>query len=122
MTARDKLIDLLTHDIPSGDHRGTLAFSARVAVVIADHLIASGVTFADATDNNVGHKWIPVTERLPSNGELVLALSSEYTEYQVGMLAECEEEQCGIVCVGDGVELYRITHWMPMPEPPKGVE
>lgn len=34
---------------------------------IADYLIANGVTFA--TDNHVGGKWIPVTERLPELGE-----------------------------------------------------
>ena len=122
MTTREKLIDLMTHDIPSGDHRGTLAFSSRVAGAIADHLIANGATVQDVTDNNVGNKWIPVEERLPSKSESVLALSSEYMEYQIGWLAECEEEQCGIVCVGDGVELFRITHWMPLSPPPKGVE
>lgn len=65
-------------------------------------------------------KWIPVTDRLPEEGKEVLALSPEYEEYQIGWLAKCEEEQCGVVCVGDGIELYKVTHWMPLPEPPKG--
>ena len=66
---------------------------------LADHLIANGVTIA--TDNN---KWIPVTERLPEKtGEHILVcysdgwISDQYTP------------------VDDGV-----THWMPLPEPPKG--
>ena len=44
-------------------------------------LLANGVTFA--TDNNVGGKWIPVTERLPgtekvliTDGEIVMACGS----------------------------------------------
>ena len=40
----------------AGEINGCAAFRA-------DHLLAHGVTFA--TDNNVGGKWIPVTERLP---------------------------------------------------------
>ena len=90
--------------------------------VLADHLIANGVTFA--TDNNVGDKWIPVTERLPDTYRLVLAV--------------CKS---GKIFVGEYVDLgwrtlWRIktardstkeitqivTHWMPLPEPPKEVE
>ena len=118
MKTKERLMELLS-DIPLGFFRGSAAFSKRLAEQIADHLIANGVTIAE--DTNVPAKWIPVSERLPSKSESVLALSPEYMEYQIGWLAECEEEQCGIVCVGDGVELYRITHWMPLPEPPKEV-
>lgn len=104
---------------------------------IADHLIADGVvvskmeTATIATDNNVGDKktptakdtnvpskWIPVTERLPGEHQTVLSINPEYVEYQIGWLANSEEG--GVVCVGDGIELYGVTHWMPLPEPPKG--
>ena len=78
---------------------------------IADHLIANGVTVQE---------WISVKDRLPEDVKEVLALSLEYKEYQQGWLTQCEEEQCGVVCVGDGVELYNVTHWMHLPEPPKG--
>ena len=51
MSNREKLIELMEE-----------AYFCSIES-LADHLIANGVTFA--TDNNVGGKWIPVTEMLP---------------------------------------------------------
>ena len=79
---------------------------------LADHLIANGVTFA--TDTNVGSKWIPVTERLPGDFDEVLIYCGSYHEigwydpvdksWRSDFLGSCTED---------------VTHWMPMPEPPK---
>ena len=56
---RKKLIELLKDSFEEQySKRGLLT-----APHTADLLIANGVTIA--TDNNVGSKWIPVTERLP---------------------------------------------------------
>jgi hypothetical protein len=55
---RENLIELIIE----GNIRA-FGKSESFAEVIADHLIANGVTFA--TDNNAGSRWIPVTERLP---------------------------------------------------------
>jgi hypothetical protein len=71
----------------------------------ADHLLANGVTFA--TDTNVGGKWIPVTESLPEETYQVLTVDDE--EW-------VEIDALG----GEGWMSYRnVTHWMPLPEPPK---
>lgn len=59
--------------------------------------------------------WIPVTERLPDNQENVLCddegrvVVGYYTDEEVGW---------------HDVHNYRIypTHWMPLPEPPEGVQ
>ena len=84
---------------------------------IADHLLANGVTFA--TDNHVGGKWIPVTERLPETGGSYLVYTERgsvyashfYTEkkFASGYVREASWSQRGKV---------KVTHWMPLPEPP----
>ena len=85
--------------------------------------------YRDATDNNVGHKWIPVTERLPEDD---LPKDSKVKNIKV----------LGFYKTSMGVPVVRtqtrqkwwrhhrdawvwgksdpITHWMPLPEPPKG--
>lgn len=116
------------------------------------------------TDNNVGHKWIPVTERLPEPETEVLILaerkSYSFKEGRVtthhtvttGMYEdgskntedsnwwwetdgfEYDEELDAYIIpecwwewkhyIDDECHNYAIydvvTHWMPLPEPPKG--
>ena len=115
MTDREKLIELA---------KGTpdVWMSETASEMIADHLIANGVTFA--TDNNVGGKWIPVTERLPDNdGEYLVRFDNKAitnTEYESKYgsfgywLAIMWDEDA------DWYPYTNVTHWMPLPEPPKG--
>ena len=72
-----------------------------------------------ATDNNVGHKWIPVTERLPEeSGDYLVITDGGFIErlsYSERHNAFNTDDRlvyaaCAIPC----------THWMPLPEPPKG--
>jgi hypothetical protein len=65
-------------------------------------------------------RWIPVTERLPEDGSDVLA----YLKYEVGGRIAAANYDKGMWqdCVMGG--LYRteegvVTHWMPIPQPPK---
>lgn len=58
-----------------------------------------------AADVEPKRKWIPVTERLPENGKYVLAYSADYDYTTV----EARHK----------FEVFQITHWMPLPEPPK---
>lgn len=88
-----------------------------------DYLLANDVTALEtnlretcdqsATDNNVGCKWSSVEERLPDVDVEVLTMRA------TGMSIE---SQCG-----NGRWFFDeyngehgVTHWMPMPEPPKG--
>ena len=74
-----------------------------------------------ATDNNVGHKWIPVTERLPEIRERVLVYHDD------GMI-RFGINYGGFADVVSSIYLNnnhhtcfsKVTHWMPLPEPPKG--
>lgn len=73
--------------------------------------------------NNSGVKtnnWIPVTERLPKLHEEVLVCNEDYGLSELGF---------AMVAVWDGANwvetwnkkdaIHYITHWMPLPEPPK---
>ena len=76
--------------------------------------------YADATDNNVGCKWIPVTERLPEGDKVVLCYKAD-RGIRFGKLLDAT--------YADGVQAFMdrdrtfafgVTHWMPLPQPPKG--
>ena len=68
------------------------------------------------TDNNVGCKWIPVTEGLPYVGSRVLACGEKGGVFVV----KSEGKTTGFGRM-DGASKYRsFTHWMPLPQPPKG--
>lgn len=61
--------------------------------------------------------WIPVTERLPELGERVLCTDG---------VAVFEQYRVDISCVygmwdrfGMKSPMQEVTHWMPLPEPPK---
>ena len=112
---REKLIALIGNTyvaIPPQIYRAVADDTA--AAVIADHLIANGVTFAK--DNDVPTKWIPVTERLPKKAGYYLV-----AHQRSGCVAErfyyrdCPD--LFVEVTGDPV-----THWMPLPEPPKEVK
>ena len=78
--------------------------------VLVDHLIANGVTI---------QKWIPVTERLPDNEQRVLCFmeNKDFGTFRVFQWSYIDWQW------NDGNEWYDekdVTHWMPLPEPPKG--
>ena len=56
-------------------------------------------------------KWIPVTERLPEYGQLVIVYSGGVLSPQVFAQHFWR---------ADFNDWAHITHWMPLPEPPKG--
>ena len=75
-------------------------------------------------------EWIKVEDRLPDLGVNVLAMEKNHTE--IGVYALCEmaddnNELCTPWCncygdVNGDAEFddeYVVTHWMPLPEPPK---
>lgn len=102
---REKLIELLRE----AQYLGGLEEK------IADHLIANGVTV---------QKWIPVSERLPDkDGEYLVRFADKgisNTEYESKFgsfgywLSIMWDEDA------DWFPYVGVTHWMPLPEPPKG--
>lgn len=70
---------------------------------IADHLISNGITVQE---------WISVKDRLPEENTTVIVATDD------GIVFQCLYSY-------DGWDLWddndvNITHWQPMPQPPKG--
>ena len=61
--------------------------------------------------NEIEEKWIPVTERLPETGVPVLVFDGKPFPYS-NTLTPCKRWIFG--------SDIKITHWQPLPEPPKG--
>ena len=97
MTDREKLIELLSD-----------MWQADSYEEIADHLIANGVTV---------QRWIPVTERLPETGVLVMCACNTNALHVLSYddVMDDWDAMYGHVCFRKEF----VTHWMPLPEPPK---
>ena len=99
MDVRGKLVELLAHT----------SLNFEEAEYLADYLVKNGVTIQE---------WISVEDRLPEIGRSVIAYNA---------LAKCAAEA---MYKGEGMFLqfrwparlqeHEITHWMPLPHPPKG--
>ena len=102
MDVREKLIEILRK--PIFPHELVDPTEA-----VADYLLDSGVTVQE---------WISVTERLP--------------EEKVNCIVHYKHAYCDNddywaigICFYDGEKFqlnpaYKVTHWMPLPDPPKG--
>ena len=68
-------------------------------------------------------RWIPVTERLPDNDDFVLVVASGQAEnirldnaFELGQFSMSEG---WILEMWPEWEDPKVTHWMPLPEPPE---
>lgn len=81
---------------------------------IAEFLIANGVVISNSETTT---RWIPVTERLPVDWCPVLVMVREVEKPLLGSYRENVwfHERWNTTFINGAV-----THWMPLPEPPKG--
>ena len=111
MDIREKLVELMKEVkysvFPNSTDHYTfgvqLPYSDRILRQVADHLIAHSVTVQE---------WISVKDRLPDCADTVLAVDRDgimSTAYYVGYWHG-----------GGDLDEYAVTHWMPLPQPPKG--
>ena len=100
MDVREKLVEL----IESARYWGS-----NTSEEIADHLISNGVTVQE---------WIPVKDRLPEDDSDVLAYSSIEEESRI--YPACYSNGVWFDCVFNAPATDTTTHWMPIPQPPKG--
>jgi hypothetical protein len=80
-------------------------------------MIQAADAIEELTDRNVG-KWIPVTEKLPEEKHAVIVWEPKYLNPYICVLSEGDWYVFG----GYGVKVYGVTHWMPLPQPPKAEE
>ena len=105
MDVREKLVELLA-DFYGCDHM----YSDVDVFAIAQHLITHGVTVQE---------WIPITEMLPEAGGYVVCIAKRnpFSRF-MPMVARIEKN--GWVNPMTEQYISEVTHWMPMPELPKG--
>ena len=117
MDVREKLVELLDIIIQPGQ---------KTLGDIADHLIANGVTVQE---------WISVEDRLPEKDGAYLVTTNSFGDRQRVKLRWFAKDgenvdtsdlagqknvwylydiECGYVSINS------VTHWMPLPQPPKG--
>ena len=96
MDVREKLVELLADAGMGKIERNFLA----------DQLIANGVTVKE---------WISVNDKLPEDGESVLTYKNGNVDVQV-----YEKNRNGWIQGNWFWSMATVTHWMPLPEPPKG--
>ena len=99
MDVREKLVELLDRFVydewyGNGD--------------IAEKLISNGVTVQE---------WISVDDRLPESGKEGVLIALRWGEVDIGW---CEDGRWSSEFINE-YEEGEVTHWMPTPQPPKGV-
>lgn len=64
-------------------------------------------------------KWIPVTERLPEDRQSVLVHRDDGGIFIFEYFTTSPTDECWIDDHLNVYSAYSVTHWMPLPEPPK---
>ena len=112
MEVREKLVELLDIIIKPGQ---------KTLGDIADYLIANGVTVQE---------WVSVDDKLPENGQEVFVAyvfpfqNSLISKHFYSASIYHIDDGNGLVnrphFENEGFHGMRVTHWMPIPQPPKG--
>lgn len=107
MNVRQKLVELLNEAFFDYNHGKGDGY---IPKNFADHLVANGVTVQE---------WIPVKDRLPEAGGYVVCIAKRnpFSRF-MPMVARIEKN--GWVNPITEQYISEVTHWMPIPEPPKG--
>ena len=122
MTDRERLLKFL--NVPIYLHENVDPLEA-----VADFLLDNGVTF---------QKWIPISERLPEERDSIFKRFHGTKLWQDGMFLTVSNTVLASVLNEDGTRTVKamhtqggewnldsmpwakcVTHWMPLPEPPK---
>ena len=106
MDVRKKLVEIVKKAAYSSLPSNTEDFHLNMFVT---NLLSHGVTVQE---------WIPVTERLPEKGQEVLVFDTR--ENWTGFAWLRPDETWTALGFDFPFDLGEVTHWMPLPQPPKG--
>ncbi len=103
MDVREKLVELVKRAIIDWEHGDASEW-------IADHLISNGVTVQE---------WVSVKDRLPEVGGYVVCIAKR-NPFSRFMPMVSRIEKNGWVNPMTEQYISEVTHWMQIPQPPKG--
>ena len=106
MDVREKLVELLNEAFFDYNHGKGDGY---IPKNFADHLIANGVTLQE---------WISVEDRLPEDDSDVIAYLRTGEEGRI--FPANYAKGVWFDCIFNKRVTETTTHWMPIPEPPKG--
>ena len=106
MDVREKLVELLNEAFFDYNHGKGDGY---IPKNFADHLVANGVTVQE---------WIPVKDRLPEDDSDVIAYLRTGEEGRI--FPAKYAKGVWFDCIFNKRVTETTTHWMPLPEPPKG--
>ena len=107
MDVREKLIEL----IAKAKYICTNDYSDHTEdEYIADTLLDNGVTVQE---------WVSVDDRLPESGVSVLARCFYHGKWTT-LVCHTSKENAGQWYTDEVCQWVKVTHWMPIPQPPKG--
>ena len=112
MDVREKLIEILKTKYDHFCDQCGINKDSKYTENLASHLIANGVTVLE---------WIPVAERLPKPKHEFDARNWYLVALSNGVVKELAYEfhEHSVFGYGWRETAYPVTHWMPLPDPPK---
>ena len=139
MDVREKLVELLLQEddlCERGECENCFANGSCYYYRVADRLIANGVTVqedckdcAEATQNCIvklqeqiaelrsAQEWVSVLDRLPEESGMYIVTANDGHAQRVSFVQWQKKNRMWNLT---GARSYwRVTHWMPLPEPPK---
>ncbi len=117
----EKLVERLRKAAgPAIDFPDTLYDEAADAIDELDKLLdgvsADNDSLCEKIERMQKPRWIPVTEQLPEDGSDILAVQSCCGEVRI--IPANYDRGVWYDCIFNRIAEH-ITHWMPLPEPPK---